>query len=42
MIKRLLLLAALVLPFAGVTTKVTAEVPFPQCLPCPPEVPPAR
>ena len=42
MLKRLLLAVLLVLPFVSALNVATAEVPFPQCLPCPPDPPPVR
>jgi hypothetical protein len=35
MLKRLLLAILLALPFVASSNIATAEVPFPQCLPCP-------
>jgi hypothetical protein len=35
MLKRFLLAVLLALPFVAATPVATAEVPFPQCLPCP-------
>jgi hypothetical protein len=35
MFKRILLAVLLMLPFVAATNVANAEVPFPQCLPCP-------
>jgi hypothetical protein len=40
MLKRLLVAILLALPFVSVVNTATAEVPFPQCLPCPEDNPP--
>jgi hypothetical protein len=40
MLKRLMLAVLLALQFVAVTNVATAEVPFPQCLPCPEDDPP--
>ena len=35
MLKRLVFALLLALPFVAATSVATAEVPWPQCLPCP-------
>jgi len=40
--KKILWVLILALQFAGAVSVVTAESPFPECLPCPPKPGPTR